>query len=216
MRQWQVVKPRRRDEEGGGCLRQQIADAVLELAERGYSIELDKECNIIINGTAVSRPHCRSVNECVKQMLEEYKKRQESPPPPRRSPEEEEYDALLQRYLWLRWWRRDLILDALRHDRHALQNLLSRLNNPEIPHAIVQFLGHFSLDLRCIIDVFRSGDSVCVSFCVRDFEPRTYCYEQGKGWYAAPRPKFLRLRPLEDGRLVEIYTIENKELVKIA
>jgi len=217
-RKWGVIEKwrKRRDEEGSGCLRQQVADVLWELSEK-YDVGVDDDCNVIINGVAVPKPHCRSADECVEKMLEEYRRKLESPPPPpRRNPEEEEYEALLQRYTWLRWWNRNTILDALRRGRRELLNLLSRLNNPEIPNIAILFLGRFDLDLRCIIDVYRSADGVCVSFCVRDFDPKTYCYEQGKGWYATQRPKFMRLKPLKDGKLVEIYTVENKELVRIA
>jgi hypothetical protein len=207
-RQWKPGERlrKRREEEGGGrCLRQQVADALMELAERSFAIEVNSECGIAINGVAVSRPHCRSVDECVKQMLEEYRRKLEGPPPPRRNPEEEEYEALLQQHLWLRWWSRDMVLDALRHDRRTLQSLLHRLN--EVPHFVAGFLGRFDLDLRCIIDIYRSINGYCISFCVKDFDPRTYCYEPDRGWYATPQPKFLRLKPLEDGKLTEIYTV---------
>ena len=217
-RRWEAKeKWRRRDEEAGGRLRQQVADALWELAERGYDVAVDDECNVVINGVAVSRPHCRSADECVKQMLEEYRKKLESPPPPpRRNPEEEEYEALLQRYLWLRWWNRIAVLDALKRDRRELLDILQRLNSPEVPHIIVAFLGRFELDFRCVIAVYKYEDVYCVEFCIKDSRPATYCYEPGRGWYAAAwQPKFLRLKPLEDGRLTEIYAVESKELIRV-
>ena len=217
-RRWEAKERwRRRDEEAGGRLRQQVADALWELAERGYDIAVDDEFNVVINGVAVSRPRCRTADGCVKQMLEEYRKKLESPPPPRREPEEEEYEALLQRYLWLRWWNKNAVLDALRHGRHALLDILHRLNSPEVPHFIAAFLGRFELDFRCVIAVYKYEDIYCVEFCIKDSRLATYCYEHGCGWYAAAqRPKFQRLKPLEDGRLVEVYVAEGKELIRIA
>ena len=218
-RRWEAKERwrKRRDEEEGGCLRQQIADALWELAERGYDIAVDSECGIAINGVAVSRPRCRGVEECAKQMLEEHRKRAESPPPPpRRSPEEEEYETLSQQYAWLEWWNKNAVAALLRQDRRTLLDVLQRLNSTEIPQFVAKFIGRFELDLRCMIEVFSNGNDYCISFCVRDLEPRTYCYAHGKGWHAAQQPKFLRLKPLEDGRLVEIYTAEGKELIRIA
>jgi hypothetical protein len=216
-RRWETGEQwRKRDEEVGGCLRQQIADALWELARRGLTVEVDKECGIVINGAVVSRPRCRTADECVRQMLEEYKKRLENPPPPRRSPEEEEYEALLQQYAWLEWWNKNAVAALLRQDRRTLLDVLQRLNSTEIPQFVTKFIGRFELDLRCMIEVFSNGNDYCISFCVRDLEPRTYCYAHGRGWHAAQQPKFLRLKPLEDGRLVEIYTTEGKELIRIA
>jgi hypothetical protein len=216
-RRWEVKEKwrRRRDEEAGGCIRQQVADAIWQLAERGYSVEVSRECDIIINGVAVSRPHCRTTDECVEQMLEEYRRRLESPPPPRRSPEEEEYETLLQRYAWLGWWNRNVILDALRRNRHELLDLLQRLDSIDVPH-IKTFLGRFDIDMRCLVEIYKGVDGFCIAFCIKDSTPTAYCYEPERGWYHAPRPKFQRLKPQEDGTLAEIYTLENKELVRIA
>jgi len=216
-RRWEAKERwrRRRDEEAGGCLRQQVADALWELAERSFEVEINDECNVVINGVAVSRPRCRTADECVRQMLEEYRKRLESPPPPRRK-EEEEYEAMLQQYSWLRWWNKDAVLDALRRNKRALLDILQRLGTSEIPHFIAAFLGRFELDFRCVIAVYKGKDSYCVDFCIKDSRPATYCYEPGRGWYAAAqRPKFQRLKPLEDGRLAEIYAVEGKELVRV-
>jgi hypothetical protein len=215
-RRWEAKEKwrRRRDEEAGGRLRQQVADALWELAERGYDVAVDDD--VVINGVAISKPRCRTADECVKQMLEEYKKKLESPPPPRRSPEEEEYEALLQKYLWLKWWKRNTVLDELKRGKHALLDILQRLT--EIPYFIVAFLGRFEIDFKCTLAVYKDKDSYCVDFCIKDSRPAMYCYEPGRGWYAARQPKFLRLKPLEDGRLAEIYVVEGvegRELVRI-
>jgi hypothetical protein len=213
-RRWEAKERwrKRGDEDSGGCLRQQVADALWELAERGLTAEIDDECNVVINGVAVPRPRCRGVEECVRQMLEEYKKRLESPPPPRRSPEEEEYETLLQRYAWLGWWNKEVVISALRQHKQVLLNLLQRLS--EVP-LVARFIGRFDLDFRCVVEVFGDGHNYCVSFCIKDAQPTTYCYERGRGWRAAQRPKFLRLRPLEDGRLAEVYAVEDKEMIRI-
>jgi hypothetical protein len=206
---------RRRQEEGGGCVSQLLTDALWELAERGFSIEVDNECGIVINGVRIGTVSCRSVDKCVEEIIKAYEYAKAAPPKPRRDPAEEEYEELLKRYGWLGWWNRAVVIDALRRNPHYLRELLQRLD--KAPHFVRAFLGRFDLDLRCVVDVFGASDgSYCVSFCARDFDPKTWCYEPGRGWRPAPRPKFTRHRPTEDGRLLEVYTIENREYVRVA
>ncbi len=99
---------RRRDEEAGGCIKQQVADALWELAERYevglwyrkvtekvgmFRYETYVYCGPIINGIELDQPHCRTAEECAKQILEDYrnevKRRSEPPPPPPPNPAEE-------------------------------------------------------------------------------------------------------------------------------
>ena len=119
---------------------------------------------------------------------------------------------LLSQYAWLGWWRRGIILNALKRYKQALLDVLQRFNK----HFDAAFIGRFELDFRCVVDVYRGTDSHCVSFCVKDLGPAAHCYERSRGWHAAQRPRFLRLKPLPDGRLVEMHTLEGKELVKVA
>jgi hypothetical protein len=108
-RRWEVGERwrRRRDEEVGGCIRQQVADALWELADRfdvgvwyrrveekvGIRYEVRVFCGVEINGVRLGQPHCRAAEECVKQILEDYKreveKMKEPPPPPPPDPAEE-------------------------------------------------------------------------------------------------------------------------------
>jgi hypothetical protein len=99
-RRWEVKERwrRRRDEEAGGCIRQQIADALWELSGRfdvGVWYEFvrvgvwvdryDVFCGVVVNGVKLYQPHCRDVDDCVKQILEEYKREVEKmrePPQP--------------------------------------------------------------------------------------------------------------------------------------
>jgi len=89
---------RRRDEEAGGCIRQQVADALWELSEK-YDVGLwyeyrrvgtwvdqyDVFCGVVVNGVRLDQPHCRTAEDCVRQILEDYKKeleRRREPPQP--------------------------------------------------------------------------------------------------------------------------------------
>ncbi len=109
-RRWEAKEKwrKRRDEEAGGCIKQQVADALWELAERYevglwyrkvtekvgmFRYETYVYCGPIINGIELDQPHCRTAEECAKQILEDYKRelkrRSEPPPPPPPDPVEE-------------------------------------------------------------------------------------------------------------------------------
>ena len=97
---WEVGERwrRRRDEDVGGCIRQQVADALWELSDRfdvgvwyeyvrmGVGInQYDVFCGVVVNGVKLYQPHCRSVEDCVKQIVEDYKREVEKmnePPQP--------------------------------------------------------------------------------------------------------------------------------------
>ncbi|MDT7874057.1 MAG: hypothetical protein RQ859_01635 [Pyrobaculum sp.] len=97
---------RRRDEEAGGCIRQQVADALWELSgkydvgvwyrraeeRRGIRYEVHVYCGPVVNGVRLDQPRYRTADECAKQILEEYKReveRLKEPPPPPPDPAEE-------------------------------------------------------------------------------------------------------------------------------
>jgi len=76
---------KRRDEEAGGCIRQQVADALWELAEKydvgvwyeyvrvGVGVnQYDVFCGVVVNGVRLDQPYCRAVKECVEEMLRDY------------------------------------------------------------------------------------------------------------------------------------------------
>jgi hypothetical protein len=106
-RRWEAKeKWRRRDEEAGVCIRQQVADALWELSDRfdvgvwyrrveekvGIRYEVHIYCGVVVNGVELDQPQCRTVDECVKQILEDYKREVEKmnePPKPPPDPAEE-------------------------------------------------------------------------------------------------------------------------------
>jgi hypothetical protein len=98
-RKWEAKEQwRRRDEEAGGCLRQQVTDALWELSGK-YDVgvwyeyvrvgagvkQYDVFCGVVVDGVKLYQPHCRSVEDCVKQIIEDYKREVErlrEPPEP--------------------------------------------------------------------------------------------------------------------------------------
>ncbi len=101
-RRWEAKERwRRRDEEAGGCIKQQVADALLELSERGVDVgvwyrrveekvgmlryEVHVFCGVVVNGVRLGQPYCRTVDEYARQILEDYEREVErlrTPPPP--------------------------------------------------------------------------------------------------------------------------------------
>ncbi len=89
-RRWEAKEKwrrRRSDEDVGGCLRQQVAEAVWELSGRfdvgvwyeyvkvGAGVnQYDVFCGVVVNGVKLYQPQCRSVEDCVRQILEDYKR----------------------------------------------------------------------------------------------------------------------------------------------
>ncbi len=98
-RRWEVKERwRGRDEDVGGCIRQQVADALWELSGQ-YDVGLwyeyvkvsagvnqyDVFCGVVVNGVKLYQPHCRTVEDCVRQILEDYRREVEKmkePPQP--------------------------------------------------------------------------------------------------------------------------------------
>jgi hypothetical protein len=106
-RRWEAKERwRRRDEDVGGCIKQQAADALWELSDRfdvgvwyrrveerrGIRHKTYVYCGPVVNGVELDQPQCRSAEECVRQILVEYrrevKRRSEPPPPPPPDPAE--------------------------------------------------------------------------------------------------------------------------------
>jgi hypothetical protein len=99
-RRWEAKEKwrRRRDEEAGGCIRQQVADALWELSGEydvgvwyeyvrvgTWSRQFDVFCGVVVNGVRLDQPHCRTAEECVEEMLRDYKReveRLKEPPEP--------------------------------------------------------------------------------------------------------------------------------------
>jgi hypothetical protein len=79
------------------------------------------------------------------------------------------------------------------------------------------FLGRFGLDFRFAVEVYTSGEELCVRFYMRDHRQRIYCYATGQGWRpVSDTPKFVRYTPLEGNKLAEVYRIGNREYVRLA
>jgi hypothetical protein len=128
-RTWEAKeKWRRRDEDVGGCLRQQVADALWELAGKydvgvwyeyvrvGVGVnQYDVFCGVVVGGVRLDQPYCRTVEECVEEILRDYKRELErlrEPPEPALVIKIDPVEELLREWLelgvfgteWVRKW----------------------------------------------------------------------------------------------------------------
>jgi hypothetical protein len=99
-RRWEAKEKwrRRRDEDVGGCIRQQVAEALWELSGKydvgvwyeyrrvGVGVkQYDVFCGVVVDGVRLYQPSCRAVEDCVRQIIEDYKReveRMKEPPQP--------------------------------------------------------------------------------------------------------------------------------------
>jgi hypothetical protein len=187
-RKWEAKERwRRRDEEAGGCIRQQVADALWELSGKydvgvwyeyvrvgAWSRQFDVFCGVVVNGVRLDQPYCRSAEKCVEEMLRDYRREVERlstpPPPPPPDPAEE----LLREWPelgafgvdWVRMW-----LD-LRERLIEIARVLRRFSWM----ADVVRQRPISILHPCMVEVYvaRDGSEACLSltsskaFCARD------------------------------------------------
>jgi len=191
-RRWEAKEKwrRRRDEEVGGCIRQQVADALWELSGRfevglwyeyrrvGVGVDqYDVFCGVVVNGVRLYQPYCRTVEDCVRQILEDYKReveRMREPPQPALVVRSDPAEELLREWPelqafgveWVRKW-----LD-LRERLIEIAKVLRRF--PWMVEVVRQrpmsILNPYTVEVY----VARDGSEVCLSlnppnaFCARD------------------------------------------------
>ena len=217
-RRWEAKERwrRRRDEEAGGCIKQQVADALWELSERHdvglwyrkvtekvgmFRYETYVYCGPIINGIELDQPHCRAVEECVKQIVEEYKnelkRRSEPPPPPPPDPAEEllkEWPELsaFGGVEWVRKW-----LD-LRERLVEIAKVLRRY--PWMVDAVRQ--RPVSILHPYVVEVYvaRDGTEACLSLT----SSKAFCAQNGAVKEVKLELEFKRYETYED-KMREVY-----------
>jgi hypothetical protein len=213
-RRWEVKERwRRRSEEVGGCIKQQVADVLWELSERGVGVwyrrveekvgiryEVHIYCGPIVNGVELDQPHCRTAEECVKQILEEYKREvkrgSEPPPPPPPDPAEE----LLRGWPELQafgteWVRKWVIL------RDRLVEIAKTLRKfPWMAEVVKQ--RPMSILHPYMIEVYmtKDGSEACLSLN----PPKAFCAQNGAVKEVRLEPEFKRYETYED-KTREVY-----------
>jgi hypothetical protein len=191
-RRWEAKERwrRRRDEEVGGCLRQQVADALWELSGQhdvgvwyeyvrvGVGVkQYDVFCGVVVDGVRLYQPQCRTVEDCVRQILEDYKREVEKmrePPQPALVVRSDPAEELLREWPelqafgveWVRKW-----LD-LRERLIEIAKVLRRF--PWMVEVIRQRPMSILHPYTVEVYITRDGSEVCLSlnppnaFCARD------------------------------------------------
>jgi len=213
-RRWEAKERwRRRDEEAGGCLRQQVADALWELSGKydvgvwyeyvrvGVGVkQYDVFCGVVVNGVKLYQPYCRAVEDCVRQILEDYKREVERlrtpPPPPPPDPAEEllrEWPELETFGVeWVRKW-----LD-LRERLVEIAKVLRRY--PWMVDVVRQRPMNILHPYMVEVYVARDGSEACLSLN----PPKAYCAQNGAVKETKLELAFSRYETYED-KIREVY-----------
>jgi hypothetical protein len=192
-----------------------VADALWELSDRFdvgvwyrkvtekvgmLRYEVRVYCGPVVNGVELDQPQCRAVDECVKQILEDYKReverRSESPPPPPPDPAEE----LLKEWPELgafgtEWVRKWLVL------RDRLVEIASVLRRYPWMVDVVRQRPMSILDPYTVeVYVARDGSEACLSLN----PPKAYCAQDGSVKEVRLELEFKRYEVYED-KMREVY-----------
>jgi hypothetical protein len=203
-------KWRRRDEEAGGCIRQQVADALWELAGRfevglwyeyvrvGVGVnQYDVFCGVVVNGVKLDQPYCRSAEECVEKMLRDYRREVErlrEPPEPALVIKIDPVEELLREWPelevfgveWVRKWLdlRERLVEIAKVIRKYPWMVDVVRQKP------VSILHPYTVEVY----VTRDGSEACLSLN----PPKAYCAQNGVAREARLELEFSRYETHED------------------
>jgi hypothetical protein len=211
-RRWEAKeKWRRRDEDVGGCIRQQVADALWELAGKhdvgvwyeyvkvGAGVkQYDVFCGVVVNGVKLYQPHCRSVEACVEEILRDYKREVEKmnePPKPALVVKIDPVEELLREWPeleafgveWVRAWaphaKEELVEIAKAMRRYPWMVEVVRQRPVSNPHP-------YMVEVYVAVD----GSEACLSLN----QLKTYCARNGAVKEVKLELEFKRYEVYED------------------
>jgi hypothetical protein len=212
-RKWETKERwrRRRDEDVGGCLRQQVADALWELSGQ-YDVgvwyeyvrvgagvnQYDVFCGVVVNGVKLYQPQCRSVDDCVRQILEDCKREVEKmnePPQPALVIKTDPVEELLKEWPeleafgleWVRAWaphaKQELVEIAKIMRRYPWMVEVVRRRPVSNPHPYM-------------VEVYMAADGSEV--CLTLNQLKTYCARNGAVKEVKLELEFKRYEVYED------------------
>jgi hypothetical protein len=235
-RRWEAKERwrRRRDEEVGGCIRQQVADALWEVSERfevglwyeyvrvGVGVnQYDVFCGPVVNGVKLYQPSCRSVEDCVRQIIEDYRREVEKmkePPQPAFVVKTDPVEELLKEWPelqafgveWVKKWLdlRDRLVEIAKVLRRFPWMVDVMRQRP------MSILHPYTVEAYVAVD----GSEACLSLN----PPKAYCAQNGAVKEIRLELEFKRYETYED-KIREVYrpkgllayTTAAKEYVKI-
>jgi len=192
-RRWEAKEKwrRRRGEDAGGCIRQQVADALWELAGRfdvgvwyeygrvgTWTNQYDIFCGVVVDGVRLYQPYCRAVDECVEEMLRDYGREVErlrEPPQPALVIKIDPVEELLREWPELEAFGVDWVKAWAPHVRERLVEIAKALRRyPWMVDVVKQKLVGNPHPYMVEVYVARGESEACLSlnqlktFCVRD------------------------------------------------
>jgi len=165
-----------------------------------WSHQLDVFCGVVVNGVKLDQPQCRAVEECVEEILRDYKREVErlSTPPPPRPPDPAE--ELLKEYPelsafgvdWVEKWLdlRDRLVEiakVLRKFPWMVEVVKQRPMSILHPYAVEVY-------------VARDGSDVCLSLT----SSKAYCAQDGSVREVRLELEFSRYETHEE-KIREVY-----------
>ena len=172
-------------------------------------------CGVVVNGVRLGNPYCRTAEECVERILEDYRREvermKEPPPPPPPDPVEEllkEWPELEAFGIeWLRFWAP--------HMRERIAGIAKILRRYPWTAKVVGLLTrqtHVLISPYIVTAyVARDGSEACISLGSRG----TYCSADGGATVRRLELEFSRLEPHE-GVIREVYRPKAKGLLAFA
>jgi len=203
-------------EEAEGCIRQQVADALWELSGQydvgvwyeyvrvgTWTNQYDVFCGVVVNGVRLDQPYCRAVEECVEEVLREYKREVErlrEPPVPALVIKIDPVEELLREWPelgafgteWVRKW-----LD-LRDRLIEIAKTLRRF--PWMVGVVRQRPMSILHPYMVEVYVARDGSETCISLT----SSKAYCAQNGAAKEVKLELEFSRYEVYED-KIREVY-----------
>jgi hypothetical protein len=218
-RRWETKEKwrRRRDEDVGGCIRQQVADALWELAGRFevgvwyeyvrvgmWVSQYDVFCGVVVNGVKLYQPHCRSVEDCVRQILEDYKREVEKmnePPQPALVVKTDPVEELLREWPELQTFGVEWVRKWTPHAKEELVEIAKIMRRfPWMVEVVRQrpmsILHPYTVKVYVAVD----GSEACLSLN----PPKAFCAQNGAVKEVRLELEFSRYETYEE-KIREIY-----------
>jgi hypothetical protein len=213
-RKWEARERwrRRRDEDVGGCIRQQVADALWELAEK-YDVgvwyeyrrvgagvnQYDVFCGVVVNGVKLYQPHCRSADDCVNQILEDYKRgveKMNEPPQPALVVKIDPVEELLREWPELKAFGVEWVKAWAPHAKEELVEIAKIMRRyPWMVEVVKKKPVSHPHPYLIEVYVARDGSEACLSLN----QLKTYCARNGAVREVRLELEFKRYEVYEEG-----------------
>jgi len=172
-RRWEPPRPPRRFNDDFRGLNAYVAEALVELSERGYDVGLAYEykpyCStcpfitregvyVVINGVRLYQPLCRTAEDCVEALIEKYRhvvefhaKKQFA------QPSEMRLQELATRYSWA-----EILIKLYGHQKDLLIRLIEAAASTGRPEAVAEMIAELRPESLLEVALYAREGEVCV------------------------------------------------------